>query len=163
METLQLFEDCLKKKTTVKEAFKCLGLTNVAMQDKSFKELDEEVVFACIMHWIIHTMDKRQSIKLRFRVEDKVYQVKMKYYNRQLRVAKLDLITKDGEGFILYDWMEETTFKSLTKEKIQQGMKMADSNYNKQEHEETFEYDVIDVPVEITEADMELIDEFLNV
>jgi len=137
------------------------------MRDKPFKELDEEVVFACIMHWIIHTMDKRESIKLRFRAEDKVYQVKMKYCNRHLRVTKIDLITNDGEGFILYDWMEETTFKNITKEKIQQGMRMADINYNKQKHEETLEHDnikvLIAVPVEITEADMELINEFLDV
>jgi len=163
METLQAFEDCLKKKTTIRESFKCMGVTNLTIKDKSFKELEEEVLFACIMHWIIYTMNKRQSIKLRFRAEDKVYQVKMKWHNRQLRVAKLDLITNDGEGFILYDWMEETTFNSITKEKIKQGMKMADLNYNKQKHEETIEYDLFNVPVEITEDDMELIDEFLNV
>jgi len=72
METLQLFEDCLKKKTTVKEAFKCLGLTNVAMKDKPFKELDEETVLACIMNWIIHQMPKETSTGLRFRVEKTV-------------------------------------------------------------------------------------------
>jgi len=75
------------------------------------------------------------------------------------------LLTNDGERFILYDWMEETTFENVTKEKIQQGMRMADINHSKQNHEEILEYDkdLFAVPLEITEADMDLIDEFLNV
>jgi len=75
------------------------------------------------------------------------------------------LLTNDGERYILYDWMEETTFGNVTKEKIQQGMRMADINHSKQNHEEILEYDkdLFAVPLEITEADMDLIDEFLNV
>ena len=75
------------------------------------------------------------------------------------------MLTNDGERFILYDWMEETTFENVIKEKIQQGMRMADINHSKQNHEEILEYDkdLFAVPLEITEADMDLIDEFLNV
>jgi len=73
---------------TVKQAFSCLGLHNVAMRDTPFKELDEEIVFAGIMHWTVHKMKKGTSVMLRFRVEDKVYQVKIKYVKRHLRIKK---------------------------------------------------------------------------
>jgi len=137
------------------------------MKDKSFKELSEENVFACMMHWIIHRMQQEVSTKLRFRAENKVYQVTFQYNGRNLRIKDLELITGDDEGFILYDWEEETNFNNLTKEKMQRGMDNADSK-NKQKNDRDMESDEImedffDIPVELTEDDIEMINEFLDV
>jgi len=68
---------------------------------------------------------------------------------------------------MLYDWKEETNFNNLTIEKMQHGMDNADSK-NKQKHDKVMESDEImgdlfDIPVEMTEDDIELINEFLNV
>jgi len=141
--------------------------SNVAMKDKSFKKLDEETVFACAMNWIIHKMSQEASVKVRFRNGSKIYQVGLQYNGRNLRTKELELVKEDDEGFILYGWKEETNFNNLTTVKIQQGMDKADSK-NQQKQNQVMECDEIlmelfDIPVEMTEDDIELINDFLDV
>jgi len=64
--------------------------------------------------------------------------------------------------------MEETNFNSLTKEMIQHGMEKTDAKYNKRRpgkaiENEEFIKNLNVEGVKITEADMELINEFLDV
>jgi len=82
-------------------------------------------------------------------------------------VGKVMGKVNDGERFSLYDWEEETNYDNLTTEKMQQGMNHADIR-NKQRHDQIMEDDEVmaelfDNPVEMTEDDMELINEFLDV
>jgi len=56
-----MFDNCIKRKTTVKQEFSCFGLSNIATRKKSFQELDEKTVFACVMNWIIHKMQHRMD------------------------------------------------------------------------------------------------------
>jgi len=112
-------------------------------------------------------MPQEESTKLRVRAANKVYQVTLYYSNKRLRLKCLEVIAENDDGFILYDWEEETTYDNLTTEKIQRSMNYADVK-NKQRHNQVINYDdatkdFLDKSMEVTEEDMELINEFLNV
>ena len=66
-----MFDNCGKRKTTIKQEFEWIGLSNSALKKKSLTELEEETVFACMMNWIIHKMQQEESTKLRFRAANK--------------------------------------------------------------------------------------------
>ena len=169
MEILQMFVNCGQRKTSVKQEFEWIGLTNSALKKTSLKELDEETVFACMMNWIINKMQQEESTKLRFRVANKVYQVTLYYNQKRLRTKDLEKIAEDDDGFILHDCAEETNYDNLTVEKMQQSLNHADADIrNKQRHDQVMENDgfmaeLFDKPVTVTEEDMELINEFLKV
>ena len=89
------------------------------------------------------------------------------YNKKRLRTKDLEVIIENDDGFMLYDWEEETNYDNLTIEKMQQGMNQADIR-NEQRHDQVMKDDefmaeLLDIPVKITEDDMELINDFLNV
>jgi len=99
-------------------------------------------------------------------VKDKK-QVTLHYNKKRLRTKDLEVIIENDDGFILYAWEEETNYDNLTTEKMQQSMNHADIR-NKQRHDQVMKDDetlaeLFDNPVEVTEDDMELINEFLKV
>jgi len=54
MELVQMFDNCMKRNTTVKQELQWIGLSRKALKKESLKELKEETVFAGMMNWIIN-------------------------------------------------------------------------------------------------------------
>ena len=163
MEQLQLFKDCLTKETTLRQAFSCFGINKAAKRYEIFKEMDEDTVFACIMNWMIHQMPTEQTLRIRFKTENGVYQVKIKSHKRHLQINSLTLLTEDVKEFMLYDWKEKTTYDNLTSETVKEAIKGADTKNNNRKSEENSQKEWLDEPVKITDEDMELINDFLDV
>jgi len=162
MELLQLFQDCLIKTTTVKQAFEHLGLNKIMGKYEILKALDEEAEFACLINWIIHRMPTEQKLKIRFKVTNEVYQVSIRRHNRNLHVESLKSLTKEGKDFMLYDWREETTYNTLTSTKINEAIEGADLENAKRELERRQKGCFTD-SITVTDEEMELINEFLYV
>ena len=79
----------------------------------------------------------------------------------------MEIITENEAEFILYEWTEGISYANLTTEEIRQSTRKADiMNYNKKnlcmEENEKIE-NILNINTELTEDDVELIDEFLNV
>jgi len=165
MELVQRFEKCMKRQNTVKKEFQWMGLSQKILRE-SLKKLEEETAFAGMMNWIINQMPQEESVEVRFRTENQIYQVTLYYNKRKLRARCLEVIAENDAGFILYDWEEETNYDNLTTEKIRQSVSHADDK-NQQKHNQVMNYDHAtkdfpDKSLEITEEDLELIDEFLK-
>jgi len=80
---------------------------------------------------------------------------------------ELNVLAQDDAEFILYKWTEGMTYESLTAEKIKQSMNEADAaneyRKNTSMEIENIIKDISNPNFEITEDDMEQIDEFLSV
>jgi len=155
-----------KKNTYCQEGISRIGLPLKALREP-LKNLDEETAFAGMMNWIINQMPQEESIKVRFRTTSQVHQVTLFYHGRKLRAKGLEAIMKEEAEITLYDWEEETNYDNLTTEKIRQSMRNADVKNHYRHCPATNNEDIIpDFPqgnFKITEEEMELIDEFLNV
>jgi len=166
MELVHMFENSQKRRQSVRKELQWMGLTKKT-KGESLKNLEEEIVFAGLTNWILNEMPQEESTEIRFRTVNKVYQVTLYYHHRSLIAKGLKVIAEDDAEFILYEWAEGITYENLTTEKIKQSMNKADiMNYDRKnpsmENDEMMK-DIFDRGVELTEDDMELIDEFLNV
>jgi len=65
MELLQLFQDCVAKTISVKQAFSFLGLGDITLKSKPFKEMDEKTVLACLINWMINQMPTERKPHMR--------------------------------------------------------------------------------------------------
>ena len=161
-----MFENSQKRRQSVRKELQWMGLTKKT-KGESLKNLEEEIAFAGLTNWILNEMPQEESTEIRFRTVNKVYQVTLYYHHRSLIAKGLKVIAEDDAEFILYEWAEGITYENLTTEKIKQSMNKADiMNYDRKnpsmENDEMMK-DIFDRGVELTEDDMELIDEFLNV
>jgi len=167
METLQLLEACYRRQITLKQAFSFVGLSKVTMKDKSFNTLTEEEVFACIMNWIINKLKRDTRLDIRTRVEGKIYQAKIHFDERNIRVKK-PVIIEEEEGSMMYDWPDEATFNTLTVDMLTRSMMLADrNNYDKKitnwtENAENVNQLLNVTNVTLTEEDLELVNELLD-
>jgi len=148
-----MFENCIKRKNTVKKEFQGLGLS-------------VETLLAGIMNWIINQMPSEESVKIRFRTTSHIQQVNIFYHERHLRAKGLEEIAINEAEFILYEWEEKTSYANLSTEKICQSIRNAEvKNYYRHYQATNCDEIIKDFPqgdFEITKEDMELIDEFLN-
>ena len=96
-----------------------------------------------------------------------MYQVTLHFHERKLSAKELKMTNENDSGCVLYDWEKETSYDNLTTEKICQSIRVADiKNYNSHSRAANSDEIIQSLPqgsIEITEEDMELIDEFLNV
>ena len=127
--------------------------------------MNEEEVFACTMNWAIREMKHNENIEIRFKVEGKVYQAKLYYHDRHLRVKQIEIIM-DVNGAILYDWEDGVTFDALTVDAIRRSASKADG-YNYQLMQDMMENarllsELLSTPQEgLTDADIELENDLL--
>jgi len=126
MEVIQLLEMCAKQYTTIKKAFSRVGLIRLQDRIRPFIDLTNDEVFAYLMNWIINVMKYKESVKIRYRVDERTYQMKFYYNYRQLKVTIPILISKD-ESYILYEWTEEDTFNEMTSAKINASVQRAET------------------------------------
>jgi len=166
MEVIQLLEMCQKNYITVKKAFSKLGLLEIQDGIKSFKELSEKEVFAYLMNWLINQMKGDEAVTIRYRVEEKTYQMKFHYARRQLRITKPIIISTDA-CFISYEWTNEDNFNEMTEQKIRENIRKADEKNAEQQDKQPETYETApDLPMEtqqnLTNAEYELIESFLE-
>jgi len=167
MEYVQMFRQCIKRETTVKKEFQWIGLSRKALKEEPLKDLDEDTTFASLMNWIMNRMPKDESIKIRFRTENQVYQVTLHYHERKLSAKELKMTNENDSGCVLYDWEKEINYDNLTTEKIRQSMQKA--NKRNQQRPQTFVNtneimeNFFNRRPEIINEDMGLIEEVLGV
>ena len=125
MAMLQLFQDCFAGTITVKKAFAHLGMAKLEGKDEPFKVMDEEAVVACLINWVIHQMPNEQQLNVRFKAQA-VYEAKLIKHNRRLQVKRLNMLAKNCQDFVLYDWNEETTYNRLTERSVKEATARAD-------------------------------------
>jgi len=94
---------------TFKQAFFQFGLTD---HDKALKELNEKEEFSALVNWALNKLPQFQSMDLRHRMNDKIYQTSINKSGRHLVVGK-PMLKINHPGTILYDWYEEPTYESL--------------------------------------------------
>ena len=166
MELLEMLENCLKRRNTIKKEFQGIGLSIETLKEP-FKNLKEETVLAGMINWIMYKMPLNESVTIRFRTASQIYQVTLCYQERHLRAKGLEVIATKANGFILYEWEEGTNYANLSTNKICQSMRVADvKNYNSHFQAINCDETLQGFPhgnLEVTEEDMKLIDEFLNV
>jgi len=105
-------------------------------------------------------------MEIRIRVEETMHQATLyKQKQRSLRVKEIQMVRKLKDG-ILYDWEDEAKYTTLTVEMVRRSLDKA-ARYNYHLMEETLENarllaELFSTPKEgLTEADMELLNEFL--
>jgi len=74
MEHLRRLQECNKRNTTLRKAFVQFGITEY---DKPLKELNEKEEFSALINWAINHLPVAESMDLRHRVNDKLYQTKL--------------------------------------------------------------------------------------
>jgi len=162
MEVLNLFQQCANHTLSIKQAFSFMGLSDVTLKSKPFEEMDERMVLACLINWIINQMPSPKVIKIKLRVEQEAYLVtirKNKGHVTVLCIKKLPEIQGEAN---LYHWNKETTYDTLTTEQIESALRIAENPVNQDEVIETAEGEMLTKPVSITDEDMELTNEFLE-
>jgi len=166
MEEIQLLEMCRKNYTTIRRAFSRLGLREIQDGIRPFKELSEKELFAFLMNWIINRMEKNETVTIRYRVEEKTYQIRFHYASRQLLLTKPTIISTD-KNFISYEWTNEDNYNEITEQKIRESIRKADER-NKELQTRPSEADeiVLDLTTGIqhnlTNDEYELIESFLD-
>ena len=151
MELLQRFERCIKERKSIKKEFQWIGLPPKLLREP-LRNLDEETEFAGIMNWIINKMPQKESIKIRFKAANHVYQVE-----------QLISLTDKWQDFILYDWNEETNYDKLTSEDIKEAATRADyRNHTKKTGWGITEDECDNEVTTITAENLELINDFLE-
>jgi len=166
MESITLLKDCLNKTTTVKKAFAHLGLSKDAGKDESIKTMDEETEFACLMNWILNQMPNDQRMTIRVKAQG-VHEVLITKRRQLLEIESLVLITEKYQNFVLYEWDEETTYRTLMTKKVEEAIIRADikNNVNKaaeDNHSVGVAEEGDNETVKITDEDLEFINEFLE-
>jgi len=128
--------------------------------------LTEQEVFVYLIHWIVHEMDQDDSTTIRYRVEEKTYQMKFFYHWRQMRVSAPLMISMDAQ-FTLYEWADEDTFNGITAQKIQESVQRADEKNYTQHGAQSEDCEIMkqlstENYQELTAEDYNLIEEFLE-
>jgi len=95
-------------------------------------------------------------------MESEAYQVNIGNNKRHLTIISLRRITEDGKNFMLYNWNEETTYNTLTIEKVEEAIEEADVKNYQHPTEENGLKKWLCEPINVTEEEMELINDFLN-
>jgi len=115
----------MNKEIRMKDAFACMGIHDMELRRRPFKEMDEEMVVACLINWMMNSMPNNRKFRLRVKAADEVYQITISKYCRYLRVETIVKLTKEKNNEVLYDWDEETTYDNLAIEKIEAAMERA--------------------------------------
>jgi len=179
MENLRRLQECNKRNTTLKKAFAKFGVTE---NDKPLKKMNEKEEFGALVNWALNQLPAYESMDLRNKVDDKMYQTRIRKKNRKIRIGKPK--EKDNqEEAITYAWPEDATYETLAVNVITISMLRANViNDAKRKGQFLSEQEVtarvhpqIDWNVEelqmgengenrvLTEEEMELINEFLQV
>jgi len=110
-------------------------------------------------------MEKKETVAIRYKVEEETYQMKFYYACRQIRVTKQTIISTD-KNFISYEWTDEDNYNEITERKIQVSIRRADERNNESSTEHS---EMNSEPGQITESqhnltddEYELIEGFLN-
>ena len=157
----------MTKTTTVKKAFAHMGISKSAGKDEPLKTMNEEAVFVCLMNWIINQMPTEQQLTIRFKAQG-IYEIILTKRRRFSKEESLVLLTEEKQSFVLYEWDEEVTYRNLTKKNVEEVITRADSrnsmNDTEDENYDTWITEEVDEETkEITNEDLELIHEFLEV
>ena len=178
MENLRRLQECNKRNTTLKKAFAKFGVTE---NDKPLKEMNEKEEFSALVNWAINQLPAYESMDLRNKVDGKMYQTSIRKKSREIRVGKSKEKANQEEA-ITYAWPEDATYETLNVNIITISMLRANAiNEAKGKGQELSEQEAtvrvcpqIDWNVEelqkgigkdrvLTEEEMELINEFLQV
>jgi len=100
MDVIKLLEMCQKQHITIKKAFSSFGLTCLRDRNKPFIMLTDEEVFAYLMNWIIRELSYEEAVVIKYKVDERTYQMKFHYHRRQLRVTKI-IYSMNGRKVIL--------------------------------------------------------------
>ena len=178
MENLYMLQECNKKSITFKQAFGKFGVTR---NNKQMKEMNEEEEFSALVNWAINKLPEYEDIDLICKVNGKIYQTNLSRKSRSVRVGK----TKEKESHDedkTYAWPENMTYETLDVNIITISMLRAKAmNEARSQGQDLSEQEAtarvfpqIDWNVEeiekglgadrvLTEEEMELINEFLQV
>jgi len=171
--------DRRRKRIDRRIAFAQFGVTE---DDKPLKELNEKEEFSTLVNWAINQLPSFESMDLRHRVNGKLYQTNIHKKAREIVVGKPKEKDNQDEA-VTYDWPEHVTYETLDVDVITISMLRADAiNVAKRKGQYLSEQEVtarvnpqIDWNVEelqmgesgenrvLTEEEMELINEFLQV
>ena len=92
------------------------------------------------MNWIIRELSYEEAVVIKYKVDERTYEMKFHYHRRQLRVTKPAMISTDAD-YILYEWAEGDTFNKMTSEKISASIQRAE-NKNDCQHDEQIKEEI---------------------
>jgi len=161
-----MFQEGSEKKLSVKKTFKWAGLNKPNMMNITFKNMSEDEVFGCLMNWVLNNLTCKEEVLMRFRVNEKVYQAKVRHNGSKLVVNK-PVVQETSAEAILYDWSETVTYNTLNLTQIKQSIIRAEyANLTKVNEKASKERDVpnkTEKPKNITEEEWNTINELLEI
>jgi len=148
--------------------------------DQKLKDMNEREEFGALVNWALNELPAYEHMYLRYKVDGQLYQTSIRKRQNERMVGKSKV--KDcQEGSITYDWPEHVTYETLDEKIIAISVLRADARNNaRKEGKELSEEELkakvfpqIDWAaglqqgngerIVLTEAEIELINEFLQV
>jgi len=132
MEHLQKLRECNKKTLTARQAFLQFGGTEY---NKKLKDLNEKEEFSTLVNWMLNKMPAFQRMKLRHKVNGDLYQTVIRKRRRIITVGKPRIQANCDES-INYEWPEEATYETLDVNIIATSAEKADAINQAKTHEQ---------------------------
>ena len=172
MENLRRLQECNKKTTTLKRAFSKFGEID---HNKKLKDMDEKEEFGALVNWALNELPSYEHMYLRCKVDGQT-SIRKRHTERVVGKPKV----KDCQDeAITYDWPEHATYENLDEKIIAISALRANvKNEARKQGKELAEEEIQVFPqidwaaglqqkdgekVMLTEEEMELINEFLQV
>jgi len=175
MENLRRLQECNKKTTTLKRAFAKFGVTD---HNKRLKDMDEKEEFSALVNWALNELPSYEDMYLRHKVDGQLYQTSIRKRHTE-RVVGKPKVKDCQEEAITYDWPEHATYENLDEKIIAISVLRADvKNEARKQGKELAKEEIKVFPqidwsaglqqkdgeiVKISEEEMELLNEFLQV
>jgi len=120
MEFVNKLREYQKNKKSIRKTLLEYGTKDWTNYSRPLKQLSDEEVATLILNWIPKALKKNETIKVRLRVEQKIYEVWFKNTRNLICVQAVKEKRQKMEH--MYRWKPNELFNDLTLEELRQRM-----------------------------------------